>query len=400
MGAPRTKRRTGTCRVVACCAALMLAGGTGAADPVRWSLTLEGGSEYDTNIHRFESFDEDIIVAAPLLRGATRLHLGWSPRPAHTVLATVLGGAKLFAGDSGQDENRGMVAADGRYQWRLPGRSAVLGVHGSYHDTFGYELFRAAPGQVSQRNFAVAGGELALDLAGPEGQRLTLTGGYRHFRYDPDAAFDWQGEHAGARYQTSRWLGDGEQASLDLAASYGVERRAHASPALRDIACPDGAEPSLLCTLPLDQTRTDLHHVATAEAVYTGERIYSARYEAQITDSNSYGQSVVRQRLELGITTELLARVFATARGTLQIDTYLDSLLLARDVLYQTPDPTDLVAIDAENRSAASLHLARDLGSAWSMEARYALFLGALAGEGARFRRQLFYLGMVYRYAP
>lgn len=377
--------------------ALLLAAGaqSASAEELRWRLEVEGGSEYDTNIHRFEvsgdSADRTDIRASPLLRGGARLRLDW--RPARTRRASLLAftGAKLYATERGQDENVAIIAGDGRYQWRLPGRSAALAVRGSYYDTVQYDVGAHEP-MVVPRHFAMAGGELMLTVLGPDHHRLIASSGYRRFRYKPSEVYNWHGEHYSLAYRTTFWRGDPDldldAASIDVTVSYRLERRNYRGDAFTSI-CSDTEAPRPACFRAMGIGRTDLHHGAAAEIVYTGDRIYSARYELEVTDSNSVGQSLVRHRLELGLTTEIFAGVFATARAALQLDTYPDSLLLARDVNAQ-----DFTTIDEDSRNTLSLHIARDITDRWSLEGRYALFTNEFAARELSFRRHVIYLGV------
>ncbi len=127
--------------------------------------------------------------------------------------------------------------------------------------------------------------------------------------------------------------------------------------------------------------------------VYTGRRIYSARYELTVNDSNSFGETLVRQRLRLGFTTELVRELYLTAEATALVHIYLDPLLIARDEQALT-----FVSIDEENRNSLSLHLSRALSRTWALEGRYAIYSNEFTNQELTFRRQTVYLGVVYRY--
>jgi hypothetical protein len=316
------------------------------------------------------------------------------------------GGARLFADEGDRGENLAVLSGEARYAWDLPARQAGMAVRAAYHDTFGH--VPAGEDGIARPHYALANGELHLTLASGEGHQLTMLGGYRSFRYKPDQDFDWRGDHYGARYRTTVWStralqGDDAElavAALELAAWYEAERRGYQGQALRNV-CGPGEALGPSCLAETSQPRADLAHRAGAELTYTGDRIYSARYQLEVIDSNSAGPyAQARHRLELGTTTELVAGLFATAEVALQVIRYREALLVI-DGAVPDPDPgTDFVAIDDENRNALSLHLARDLGASWSIEGRYALYTNALASPDPGFRRQLFYLGVAYRYRP
>ena len=127
--------------------------------------------------------------------------------------------------------------------------------------------------------------------------------------------------------------------------------------------------------------------------MYTGRRIYSLLYGADIIDSNSYGQASIRQRIEVAFTTAVPGDAYLTGRAIVRINTFLDPLLLARDVQSQS-----FVSIEDENRNSLSLHLARDFGRRWGLEARLAIYSNEFATEELSFRRQTAYLGALYRF--
>ena len=379
--------------------ALAGAAAPAAAAPARWTLQLEGGSEYDSNIHRLELREgEDVeAIGAPLLRLGARHRLIWRPGARHRLALNTFGGLKLFASESGQSENVAIVAGDGGHEWTLPGGGAALGVQGSYYDAIPMELYEVGGPVYEGRTFRTGAGELTAAVLGEGGQRVTALAGYRAFTFKPDPTFDWAGDHYGLAFQTTWWRGDpdldDDAASIDLTAAYRVERRGYDARA-RTSSCADEEAEDPLCSAGTRIDRSDLHHSLAAELVYTGRRVYGARYELSINDSNSHGESLVRQRLRLGVTSELLRDVFVTAEATVLVNVYLEPLLLARDEQART-----FVSIDDENRNALSLHLSRALAGAWALEARYAIYSNEFTNEELSFRRQTVYLGAVYRQA-
>lgn len=362
-----------------------------------WGLQLEAGSEYDSNVHRVDRrAGQDVGVdGAPLARLGARQRLTWRRTPRERFALAAHGGLKLFATDAGQTENVAVLSGEGGYEWSLPARGAVLGASGSYYDAIPYHLTEPDGGGVEGRTFRTGTGEVSAALVGAGGHRVTALAGYRAFHYKPDPTIDWRGEHLGLVYQGTLWRGDPDRdddaASIDLSAGYRVELRDYATSA-RTGACADPDSPEPRCTSGTDLGRADLNHSLAAEAIYTGRRIYSARYELQMNDSNSFGESLVRQRLRLGFTTELLRELYLTAEATVLIQIYLDPLLIPRDEQALT-----FISIDEENRNSLSLHLSRPLGRALSVEARYAIYSNEFTNQDLTFRRQTVYAGLVYR---
>lgn len=362
-----------------------------------FDLRVEGGSEYDSNIHRLEVPDgEDVDVSgAPLMRAAARMRLGDALSSRTRWRVSGVAAAKLFLASDGQSENVAITAGDGVLDHRLDGRPASIGLRASYYEAYGYDT--TGGGNAGEgRNFRMVVGDITTTVLGPENHRLSAALGLRAFRYKPDADFDWAGPQTGLQYRTTMWRGDPDEdleaASIDVDVRYDVGLRSYHGRAFTN-NCADGETPTPMCIVPTGLTRQDLYHQARAELVYTGERVWSGAYELQATDSNSFGQSLVRHRLELGVTTETWLDVFLTARLALLVNTFVDPLLLARDVSSQT-----FLTIDDENRNAASVHLSRDLNRHWTAEARYALYTNEFATDHLSFRRHLAYAGLAYRY--
>jgi hypothetical protein len=370
--------------------ALVLAGAGGltpapaAAEPTV-EHRLETGAEYDTNVLRLEVPD-DVQAGLP---GAGLVRAGWRTRLAarlgrgDALVGHVVAGGKKFLSSAGADEDVGIVSANLRYDRALTERRSIVSARASYYDAFGPPR--------AQRNFRNADAELALTLVGPDGHRLSAHLGARRFTYKSDADFDWGGPHAGVGYATTVWRAETDAdsaSSIDIAVDYRVERRSYAGLAFAN-GCPAGAEPEPTCLVPTALARADLHHRASAELAYTGDRVYALRYETQVTDSNSVGQSAIRHRLELSLTAELPGEIFATVRGALLYNVFLDSLLIARDVSAQS-----FVSIDDENRNTFIVHVARDVGPRWTVEAQYALYTNEFATQELDYRRQTFYAGL------
>lgn len=360
-----------------------------------WSLQLEAGSEYDSNVHRVERRNVD---GAPLARLGARHRVSWRRTPRERFTLSSHGGLKLFATESGQSENVAVVSGEGAYEWALRSRGAVFGLTGSYYDAIPYELVEpdSEEDRDQGRHFRTGMGEAVATLIGPGGHRVAAMAGYRLFHYKPEPDFDWHGGHVGLVYQGTFWRGDPDQeddaGSVDLSAGYRVERRDFDTTAFTS-ACADPNRPDPECWSSTGLARADLNHSLAAEVVYTGRRIYSARYELTVNDSNSFGETLVRQRLRLGFTTELLRELYLTAEATALLYVYLDPLLIARDEQALT-----FVSIDEENRNSLSLHLSRALSRSWALEGRYAIYSNEFTNQELTFRRQTVYLGAVYRY--
>lgn len=364
------------------------------AGELRWELALEAGSEYDSNFRLLQQGAEGAAAgeagsaAAPVARAGSRLQLDWAGRRQGAALDAFVG-AKMH-GAGGQSEDVAIVQAAGRYQHRLRD-SAVLAAALSYHDLLGHNLLDRAGGGSGGRNYASAGAALELAVSGPAGHRLVGLVGVRDFRYKPDEEFDWTGEQYGLLHRATVWRGDDgeEPRQLEVSTGYKLERRAYQGQALGNI-CPDGhVQPG--CAAPSGRRRSDFNHRLTLDLSYGGESIWSGRYELERNDSSSFGPySYLRHRLELGVTTELPAALFLTAKVAVQFNTFDQPLYLA-----DSADGDTFLSIEEENRNALLLHLERELGRRLSLELRYSFFTNEFTSEQVGFRRHVLYAGLV-----
>jgi hypothetical protein len=364
-----------------------------AAGKLETRLQLEVGSELDSNPHREPSEAGNAPVPAAVGRGGIRFSLGWRPAPRRVLSLSAVAAAKKFVGLDGTggaaEEDVAVVALDGRFDAGLAGRPLALGVRVGYYDALERDTGTAGAGDHDFRTGHLTG---VLVVRGDDDHRVTLSLGVRGFEYKPDARFDFFGEQAGLGWRKSFTSsgGDGVEdgASWDLGVEYGFARRVYDDEARVNGCAPD-AELEAGCLVSSDLGRVDLVHSAAVELGYAGERLYGVRYELSATLSNSFGQSLVRHRLELTATTETWWSVFVTARLVVQVNQFLDPLLLSRDI--------GLYTIEDENRNSLGLHATRDVGSSWAIEARLTLATNEFATEELRYRRATVYGGLVWR---
>jgi hypothetical protein len=363
-----------------------------------WKLSVEGGSEYDTNLHRVEVVEGEIggVDSGAVMRSAAHYKVAHSPSTGKLLTLDTIGTTKLFTVPEGQSENLGIIYANGRYQQRWGKSRALVGVGANYYEAFDIRPFGEGVDPVVGRSFQTADADISLTVPSEEEDRLAVIAGYRDFVYKPDADFNWRGEHLGLRYTTMFWLGDPdkdeEAASIDLRAEYRIDNRSYSGSAFRN-TCSESEMVVPDCFVPIDEKRSDLNHLLVVEGSYTGAHHFSLLYAAEVVDSNSYGQASVRHRFEGVITTKAPGQIFLTAKAVVRFNRFIDPLLLARDVQSQT-----FVSIEDENRNSLSLDIARDLGDSWGVEARVALYSNEFATEVVSFRRQTAYLGALYRF--
>jgi hypothetical protein len=345
-----------------------------AADP--WTVRMESGAEADSNVTR----SEGPAVAAAVGRLGARID----------YRDAVLGGA--YAVDvsslarmvaSEQTENESVMLNVGDLRWVHPveGSSLAAGVHLTASDSFGVLV------PLGARTFRNLGGDALALLGHGEDHHLMLGAGWRDFVYKPDGSFDWRGPVASARLDAMLWHTPDRTRSLELTAAAGFEARSYNGVAKFNCA-PD--ESGNRC--PMDSTlrRRDRYQRGGLELTWTGSVVATGSYQITVVDSNSYGQSLIRQRITAAATMEVVTALFVSATATLQIDQYPEGVPVA-DLLHQ-----ELTSLEDENRSSLQVLVTRALSAAWSLEARGAIWRD-FGTTGASFGRELVYAGVLYQ---
>jgi hypothetical protein len=379
------------------------------ADDLKTAIKLEAGSEYDSNASRESSQDGSLTHdPAAVGRIGGRVELAWHPAARQSLRLDTLLAAKKYVGvDSSSlmpsNEDIAVISADARWDITSSTRPLAFGLRASYYDA----LYKPGvdPSMHSiDHDFRTGDVVTALALVAPvdsrlpasglavaahSEQRAILTAGWRAFEFKPDHSYSFQGEHAGIAYRRSFQPRD-PGPTYDVAVDYSAHHRFYEGSAFANI-CPAGQPLGGNCLLSTGVDRVDLLHIAGVELGYTGERIITLRYELAVDDSNSFGQSFVRHRVELSATTELpFWSLILTARGVLQLTQFLDPVLLTRDI--------GVLTIDEENRNALIVHLARDFGPRWTAEMKLAFYANEFATQELQYRRITGYLGLIYAF--
>lgn len=349
------------------------------------TVTLEGGAEVDDNVQRVETGPglDTTRIAAPVARLGARFDR--RGRAFGGQLAVSAGGlARVIVHPDTAVENAALLVGDARWLRRVGARPVLAGVGLTAADAV------ALTDDVGARTFRTLGADGLLVLRGGEDRTLTLAAGGRSFTFKPLRDFDWIAPSLNARLDLILWQAAGGTRSVELAATLGFEARAYASNALANI-CVEDAPPSTDCFAGTSLRRRDRFQRAGVELTWVGRAVAAAGYQLTVVDSNSFGQSLVRHRVNVSATLPLPAGVIGTALATLQLDTYLDGQLIRRDLqqlLFTT--------LDDENRSSLQLRLARPVSEAWSVETRGAVWRDFGGSMDTSFARALLYGGLVY----
>ena len=322
---------------------LVLVASVGVASAGPWTVTLEGGGEADTNVQRVETGPglDTMRLAAGVLRLGARIDrrakaLGGS------YAAVVSALSRVVSDPTASSENVTLFTGELRYLRPLADRSVSLGV--------GLFAADAQPitNELGARTFRNLGADALLVLNGGEAKHLTLAAGVRGFTFKPNHDFDWLGPIVSARLDLTLWQPPGGTRSLELATYLAFEDRSYEATALAN-ACPPGAPPSDGCSAGTSLARRDRVQRIGAEITWIGRVVAAVGYQLTVIDSNSYGQALVRHKTTLSATRSLPLGLYGTLLGTLQIDQYLDGLVLQTDL-----QRSEFTSLDDENRELAA----------------------------------------------
>ncbi|MFT3692279.1 MAG: hypothetical protein QM831_04005 [Kofleriaceae bacterium] len=365
---------------------LLSAGATAHATP--WGVTAEAGAEIDTNVERVETAPGlDPPITSPVLRFGVRVD----------KKDDLLGGAyslnlsdlTRIAGDRDVSvEDVTLLAGALRWLHPIADRPLAAGFSVSAIDAFPIDDDYGA------RTFSNLAADGVLTARDGDDYRFSLTFGARRFHYkpptDPPHLYNWAGASANARFDAVLYKSPSTTRTLELATTAGFDARTYDSTAFVD-ACSPGTPPSPSCTAATDLTRRDRAGYAGVELQYTGSFIASLGYQLTVIDSNSFGQSFARHRV-IANGTISIGKNYLSLLAILQIDQYLDGLLVEADVQHQ-----EFTNIEDENRSSAQFHIARKLTDTWSLEGRVAYWRNIFGNTtDLGFSRAVFYGGVVY----
>jgi len=363
--------------------ALVLMHGLSSAAP--WNVSFEAGAEEDSNVTRVETgpgLDTEQIAAGVARVGGKIDHRDHLLGGTYAVLASAL--ARAVASNDASSENVVLLTGELRYLHPIEKRPVAIGV--------GLGAVDAMPitDAVGARTFTNLAADALLVLDGGEERHLTVAFGWRDFKYKENHDFDWSGPSASARLDLNLWATSGGTRSLELAAIAGFEAREYNSAALAN-ACPPDAAPSDGCSAGTSRTRRDRSQRIGVEVTYTGRVVATVGYQLTVIDSNSFGQSLIRHRTTISGTRSLPWGLFGTALAILQIDQFVDGLVVKKDL-----QRSEFTSLDDENRSSLQLRLAKAVSASWSIETRAALWRDLGGTMESSFRRASLYAGVIY----
>jgi len=353
-----------------------------------WSVTAEAGAEVDTNVERVETGPglDTAPVTSPVARFGVRVEkhdelLGGAGTLHLADLTRIAGDREVSV------EDVTLLAGDVRWLHPIADRPVAAGFALSAIDAFPLDDDYGA------RTFRNLAADFVINARSGDDYRLGLAFGLRQFIYKPPTEpahlFDWSGPAANARLDVMLWQPSGHTRSLELATTLGFEARTYESTAFVN-ACSPSSPPDPSCTASTDLTRRDRAAHAGVELTYVGSYIASIGYQLTVIDSNSFGQSFARHRV-LASGTMSIGKNYLSLLAILQIDQYLDGLLVEADIQHQ-----EFTNIEDENRSSAQFHIARKLTDDWTVEGRVAYWRNIFGTMDLAFSRAVVYAGFVY----
>jgi hypothetical protein len=353
----------------------------------RLTLRAEAGLEYDSNAHRSELIAGALnppIVDSLVQRFVLSSSLSDVIADGQGITMGVTAAGKLFDAAAARDEDVAIAQTALAWQKSLrPG--ATLAVSGAY-----YEAFQRASANLldalERRDFRSLTPNAQLVWPVADRLDLTATAGSRWFVFKPDRDFDFQAPTAALDLHWARPSDGGADWEASTGASF--EYRTFGGPALIG-NCPTAG---LACPGP--NTRRDSFLVGRLEVTRVARVLAAFGYALQINQSNSYGESVIRNAFSARFATPLPAGLMLAARGELVFAHYPQSPPL-RQIMVGTG--LSVESIDNENRCSVRVDLSRDLTDRLRLFARYTYYVNELAlGSPVSYHRQTALLSLLY----
>ncbi|CAN5351577.1 hypothetical protein BH11MYX1_BH11MYX1_15690 [soil metagenome] len=354
-----------------------------------WSSTAEVGIEEDSNVQRVETGTglTTAPVSTPVLRFGVRTDKKGGL--ADGVYSLHLADLTRIVGDRDVSvEDVTLRAGDLRWVHPVGERPVAAGFAVSAIDAFPIDDRDGA------RTFRNLAADFVINAHSGDDYRFNLGFGARSFRYkpltEPVHLYNWSGPAADARLDFVLWQPAGHTRSLELATTLGFEARSFEVNAFAN-ACAPSAPPSPSCAGATSYARRDRASRAGVELTYVGNVVASLGYQLTVLDSNSFGQSFVRHRA-LASGTMSIGKTYLSLLAILQIDQYLDGLLVEADLQHQ-----EFTNIEDENRSSAQFHISRKITEDWALEGRVAYWRNILGNTmDLSFSRTVVYAGFIY----
>ena len=364
-----------------------------------WSITAEAGAEYDTNVERVENgtTDANMQPIDPITAGVSRFGgrvdhkdklLGGTyviDTSALVRIVAVSSQPTASVADPAQ-ANVATLTADARWLHPIGDRPVSVGVAGTAADAIGL----CGSDCIGDRTFDNVGIDAIVAMRDEHDRHLTLAVGLHDFEYKPAPEFSWTGPTANARLDVVLAQSDDHTRSVELTTTAGVDVRTYNDFALVVAGCPMGSPAGDQCTAATTFTRRDRYEHVGAELTMVGRRIFAIGYQLGVSESNSFGQSLIRNRVTASTTSELPWGLFGTVLATLQIDQYPDGLVVLN------PETAQFRNLEDESRSSLQVRLSRHVNDEWSIEARAAVWRNIGDTQDNDFHRTLVSLGVVY----
>jgi len=355
------------------------------ADPARYDLRVELGTEYDSNPDRSEqiaNYAPPIPQTGPSPLARLVAAGNWASALGQSgglSLSGAVAGKRFFDQTARGDDV--LIAQAGANGTLRVARRTTLGLAGSYYDAF-------QRGPVDRRDFRSLAPALRIEQGFARAAQLTLGGGYRWFTFKSDDNFSFAGPTA---FVTARQMFPGNLerggADWEWTAGASLEWRGFEGLACINETCT--AETSA------PPRRLDRFWVSHVELARTTTFLLGAGAALHINQSNSRGEGLLRGVFHLRAVVPLPWALSLSSRADLAATHYWTSLPLAQ--VAQDPNAgAPLVSIEDENRSTLRIELARPLAQGFEIGARYVIYSSFPSRGSVDYRRQtaLLYLAV------
>ncbi|MGB9599034.1 MAG: hypothetical protein ACPL7I_00660, partial [Myxococcota bacterium] len=290
----------------------------------RLNLSLE----YDSNVYRRPSNTGENIISDSDIKLQSDLSLKYL-RDRHLYKANILNGGKLFFNES--DANTVVTMIDTSYLFKISRFSPEIGIELKDITTVktaqDYSLIKP---YISFNYFS--------DLF-----FIKLIGDYEKFIFDVNNDYSYNAAAAGlvTAYQIDE--------NLNLNLNYLFRYIVYDSYAYRRLGNLD--QDSILTTR-TEKSRQDINHNLIIRLNYESDILLSISYNPEINSSNSVGESVFRQRLQLSMTSMLFFKIYLNMLLSFMISSFKDGILISDQLL---------LINDNENRNYIIIKLSRDI---------------------------------------
>jgi hypothetical protein len=145
---------------------------------------------------------------------------------------------------------------------------------------------------------------------------------------------------------------------------------------------------SLLLTVTTNKRRDNNHNISV-RFNYESDILISLAYNPEINLSNSAGESVIRQRFQLTLATQIIYEIYFNLLLSVMISSFKDGILVSDEILLLN---------DNENRNYIILKLSKEIFKKTFLELRYSYYYSEFSNYTTRFDRHVISSGVCLKF--